>query len=1276
MACNETNPLQRGGTSQQQRISDALQPGYVNIDERQYADWIDFASRFGQYLNYYDSNNTITGNWQPFFDNDISAIIGSIAIQDIDAYRREIKTRFDLLKSEEHKNNTPLLKSTLGELFGAIITLSSALDNYLFRLPDGQVLKATIQNLINQKLQPALGRILSYYKGGISNVKTAGGTDDDLIIITDNNVPGWLVLNEQVAGTAVSLQSRNLSPAWLNGQTNLATLYAAVLLDKSIYGDDLWTPYERINHAANHNLFAGLFDQYLAAYARIHNDAQAALLQSLTSYNTHQPHYTLFLTFLRLFRNAQDDLNTLTLRHLDFYYKEVLRLTPKDAQPNSVHLLMELAKNVEKQLLPKGTLFKAGKDSAGKEVSYALNADTLFSHAKVAALKSVYLGETAADNIGAVINQNRLFASQVTNSANGLGADLTTASKEWQPFAGKAFINGKVSAINMPKAEIGFAIASSYLFLTEGARSIQVSMILKKTAALPASIIAKGYLTTAKGWQEVVMNGTTEALNGQPQGAITFRCSLTGADPAIANFNPKIHTGTYQAGLPVLRVILQNEDDATYQYAAFKNVLVQQIMLSVFAGMDEDDTILDDGLKNLKLSNDFGTLDGSKPFQPFGINASKDSSLVLGNEELFKKPGANFQLRLKWTGLPANGTTVKYPHSSSGTAPNVSIELLERGSWTDIHGTEHRGGRGNKVKNSGANAIITSSLTTISDTKLVPDVPTPVYTKSSKIDDSCYVAYEDTYLPYSITSKSGFMRLSLLSSFGQDEYQKALIAYLLDKTKTNPGNDTPYLPKLQSLTLHYKAEATVDFTIDDDLQESKHRLQFLHIHPFGEKSFEAFTKTGPVNMLPQFVNGTASNIGEWYIGIQDLQPNDGVNILFQLLEGTANPLVIKPTEHVSWSYLSRNEWLPFDKLNVTDNTEQLIQSGIISFVIPANATTENTVLPTGHIWLRASVSSAVDAVCKMITVDAQACVATLIADGIAPDFMSKGLAPGTISKMKEPLAAIKKISQPYSSFEGRSAETIPHYYTRVSERLRHKNRAITIWDYERLILEAFPGLHRVKCLNHTKFDEGVYHEVAHGHVTIITIPDLTNRNDANPLRPYTNESTLTQISDFLSKRISCHVTTHVRHPLFEEVVLSFKLKLYPGYEYNYYSNLLRDEITAFLTPWAYGRTQDVAFGGKVIKSVLINFIEERSYVDYITDVKMYHDIEGQPANVNDIDVATASTGRSILVSVPAANHIIEEIKDSAAVATATTCVDNWQEYTQVATDSKTDIKLQ
>ena len=218
---------------------------------------------------------------------------------------------------------------------------------------------------------------------------------------------------------------------------------------------------------------------------------------------------------------------------------------------------------------------------------------------------------------------------------------------------------------------------------------------------------------------------------------------------------------------------------------------------------------------------------------------------------------------------------------------------------------------------------------------------------------------------------------------------------------------------------------------------------------------------------------------------------------------------------------------------------------------------------------------------------------------------------------------------------------------RVSERLRHKSRAITVWDYEQLVLEAFPEIYKVKCLNHTRIEDGIYHEVRPGYVSIITIPSLQNRNDVNPLKPYTQQSTLTKIENYLKKRISCFVKLHASQPQFEEVKLEFSVKFFNEYnDFNFYKEKLQEEITQFLSPWAWGNTSTIDFGGKVYKSVLINFIEERYYVDFITDVKMKVIIGEPPAASDDMDEITASTARSILVSVPASQTYINEITEN------------------------------
>lgn len=1276
MACNDQkNPLQHDGTSQQQRQIAALQTSYVRVDERDFPEWIMFASRFSVYLNYYSEANIPTGNWQPFFDNDIAATLGSIAIQNIDDYRRAVKERLDFLRDDKNEGNEEALEATLGSLFSAMLTLSIALDDYILRLPKDHPLNASLQNTIKQRLQPALKKLLAYYKGGKSNDKSDGTEDNALIIIADKDFPDWVILGKPVFDTKQLINTEDLSAIWLDGKLSLKDAFNAIAADASIYGDENAAPFRRIQHAANHNLFVSLFDQFLSSYARIIQDAESGLLVALSGFNAHPPHYTLFLTFLQLYRFAQDELNTITQRHLDFYYQDVLRLTPKAPLPNSAHLVMELARGLTDYSLPKGTLFRAGKDSLGKEVFYALDKETVFNKAKVAKLMSVYRGAASgiggkppADDIPPVNNQGRLFAAPVINSADGLGKEIKTPNKEWHPFVNKTFEDGRLVAIDIPKAAVGFAVASPYLFLAEGDREINVKLSLAPFSdPLPATIHLDAYLTTAKGWLQVAAAASVETISGGLKDAITVKIVLGGEVPAITNYDAKVHSGTFKSNLPMLKIYLTNSDTQPYEYDKLKNLRLTDVSINVFVGSDGVTNTAKTGLRQLQLSNEFGVIDSTKAFQPFGLAPKTGSTFMVGSEEFFKKPGASFLLKLKWLDLPQYSFPFDYDSTSyeGDKAPKVSIQALYKGAWTEMAASQN-------LWIDYYNIVI------------LPETFFPAASKDLKVgtDLSAYVLYDEPYGAYTLKSRSGYIKIVLQAGFGYDEYQKALSKYLVDlalhpATAVNPGI-APYVPKLESISLHYKAGTSESITTNTKAAFDSRKIEFYHLYPFGEAEQHQYLTPGTVlMMLPQFAHGTGDedkrDSGEVYIGLTDLKGLQAVNLLFGVMEGTSDPLTVKPEHHVVWSYLSKNQWKAFDPQTISDGTAQLIQTGIISFPIPEDATTDNTMLPANYLWLRASVNTATMAVCKLIGIDAQAAAVTFTNNDNAADFLNLPLPAGTIAKLKNPAPSVKKITQPYASFGGRPAEEKSHYYMRVSERLRHKDRAITIWDYEHLILEAFPELHRVKCLSHTSYEQLAngskrYNEVAPGHVTIITIPSLQNINTTNPLRPYTSERILAKIDAFVCQRISCHVQPHIVHPIFEEVALDFLLRLMPGFDdYTFYIKTLKEEITAFLTPWAFGRSTEVQFGGKVSKSVLINFIEERPYVDYITNVKMYHRTEAAPNSITDTDEITASTGMAILVSVPAVKHNIIKIPDPAPANATLSCTDP---YDKTKTDSQ------
>src|SRR5271166_1328647 len=113
-----------------------------------------------------------------------------------------------------------------------------------------------------------------------------------------------------------------------------------------------------------------------------------------TDYDLYRrPHFCLLLTFLKLLRHAQADLNRFTRRHLEFYYQEVLRLAPKKGLPDRVHVVVELVEGQRQFFLPSGTLLHAGSDSQESDLFYRTDRDLLASQAQVASLKTLFVAK-------------------------------------------------------------------------------------------------------------------------------------------------------------------------------------------------------------------------------------------------------------------------------------------------------------------------------------------------------------------------------------------------------------------------------------------------------------------------------------------------------------------------------------------------------------------------------------------------------------------------------------------------------------------------------------------------------------------------------------------------------------------------------------------------------------------------------------------------------------------------------------------------------------------
>ena len=478
-----------------------------------------------------------------------------------------------------------------------------------------------------------------------------------------------------------------------------------------------------------------------------------------------------------------------------------------------------------------------------------------------------------------------------------------------------------------------------------------------------------------------------------------------------------------------------------------------------------------------------------------------------------------------------------------------------------------------------------------------------------------------------------------------------------DKGDAFPIPNEPWTPTIKNLSIDYSACAGKD---DIDL---------IHLYPFTGTYKHEFIDANP-SLFPYY-----EDEGTLFIGLQDLRPSAELNILFQLAEATADSELDRAI--VNWHYLSNNIWQPLREgfEIILDGTNGLTVSGIIKIAIPSGISrSANTVMPNDLHWIKASVSESdqgvgcssdpgqskpgkVKAICDTIAIHTQAAKVTFVPNALNDlNRLEVALAPGSIAKMVQPEAGVKKIQQPYTGFGGRVPETGDMFYQRVSEHLRHKGRAVASFDYESLVLDAFPEIFKVKCINH---DFGLsarqYRldmELAPGFVVLAVIPDLTKLKPGHGMEPMAPISLLEKIKAFLKKRISPFVRLKVLNPRFEKVGVNVTVKLRKGRNRAYYASKLKEDLTHLLAPWFITKDSDkLVFGQPVNHSEIIKFIERLDYIDFIGCLDLFADPELGPchkeaSNSSSLKFVEPLTARSILtageICVKILDHHCEE----------------------------------
>ncbi len=622
------------------------------------------------------------------------------------------------------------------------------------------------------------------------------------------------------------------------------------------------------------------------------------------------------------------------------------------------------------------------------------------------------------------------------------------------------------------------------------------------------------------------------AAAGQP--GFMLRLELGADQPAVVAARPALHGEGWPA-LPVLQLRLQSRS------RLFASSLLQQLPLeAVLLAVQVR------GLRALQLHNQLGRLDPSKPFMPFGPLPEPGAYLMFSHPELAQKPLQSLQLHMRWQGLPRRPWEehyAGYPDAPwSSQALRVQPAVLVDGQWRDAD-----------PEGQGMPLFPAAPLGQPAGVQRL-DLDA---TKLLRLHRSAPAAAAAA-LDYSLLTRHGHFRLGLAGSphaFGHAAYPPLLTETLTLNSKLKkpaPLPLAPYTPTLAALEADYAANQRIPARSDGALADG---TELRYLGPFGTQPLHALPQAAPRHVLQRW-----PAMGQLLIGLEGEQPQGPLSLMFKLRAESAQEPLGRPLPRLRWQAWCGDGWQDLEAHRVLlDGTDGLLRTGVITLDLPQGMSRNCPSLPHGPYWLRLLGDESLPLLAGLQGVWTNGLLARL--QGPA---LPRPLAPLSIRMALEPVPGLASVRQPWPSFGEREAERAAGWVTRVSERLRHRGRAAMPWDYERLVLQHFPEVQRVKCI-------ACSDPRGDGRLSVVVVPALpAGAAPDGTEAPKLDAATLARIQRWLQERMPPGQDLLVRNASYERLQVRCSLRLKPGEPVGERLRQLNDALRAYLSPWREG----------------------------------------------------------------------------------------------------------
>jgi hypothetical protein len=1216
------HPLLHAGTQQRERLVKALIPGNLKIDDRSVAELLAFAGRFAKHVRYWNHQDKDEGNWEPFWRSDVTALLAIIAATDIESAIitfRENQLKYISLKKKEDTGEpagedtpTKVLNNLVADNTYGIYGVALMILRICQQAPENHPIKKDIISIVETKLQPSFRRLIQFHKA--------------------------------VDEHAIEKYRDFISAGACAAPWNIRTVYEFECIDYVSPSNELFEEIWK------------LFLKFIQALSLILEKAKKGFNSALRSRRDHQPHITLFLAFLHLFRYLQTDLNSLTEKHLLFYYEDILRLQQRRFSPDKVHIVFELAENVSRYRIIENTLLPAGEDIMGAPILYALEDELVAGKAKLVEKQNFYFKETSGKDVFA-------FILPAADMRDGIDEPFVKPEKAWHPLSSVSVyerFNYKYRQIEKLEQHAAKLRAA-------------IPLVLKKQKKLLESKLLKlkgmtGFtISTPEFWMEktgirfmfiefditvdnVHLDVTKNLLDdyvveiSTDEGLVPLQVhpvNLTDEEPlangaladSLREFVAELSTPDgdaakdpeYKSNNRIAKV----DDRQIYVVALdrfFPNIVPVDAGTPPFIRFRSKNNERPEGQINfIQVSTLSATAliahRGKEMDQPFLMHRVSNGVYETGKKFFITEANGEENIVVKFPELFAKDLRLLVVESG-GTFEITHTFLSNDASWKAL-------------SNNGS---------------------LPGYVYKEKAGDLFAPETFDFNAERPITDGWIRLELNVANLPVVVESNKLGVLYYTNKLRIPVEAETARIPEFHTFRYFTSlGEWLPDQKSPNGFRPTPHIEQPTTVPTLSEKLFKKPPQNLPAN-------------GNLFLGFENLVPTQTLSLLFKTAEGTGNPDHFAPK--IIWSYLSDNEWIEFaPQFILKDETLGLKQTGIIRFQIPGDITNGNTWIKgkenrTDLYWIRASATEfpddfiLVDALPMLRDIYVNAATAIFENNHNSQEHLVSGIPAESISSLRFRDVNVKTVLQPYGSFGGRLSEAGDRlsYYQRINERLRHKHRAVTIWDYERLTLEKFTDVALAKCLSHTwRFAVAMP-----GYVTIAVIPYPDKMVGTRKYYPNLDAGTLETIRDYLVRQNSMFVGRYgeaefcccdddcqcekpdgnltVINPRFEPVRLKLCVRFVEGKDIAFYKKQLNEELKHFLAPWA-DDNRKLAFGIPISKTSLLQFLENLDYIDVILNLEFKRFATRQQADEGEADVPwqdaeiiTPHTSASILTT--------------------------------------------